>query len=82
MGVAGSLIAPYRPYFVAFTLGSLAWAFYGVYRPKLRAAQGKGGRQILAALHPTRREAPVFWVAAIVMALVLFPYWGAPLFLN
>ncbi len=82
MGTAGSFIGPYRPYSVTLALVSLAWTFYRAFRPKIRAAQGRGVLLILAALRPTKREAPVFLMAAVVMALVLFPYWGVPLFLN
>jgi hypothetical protein len=82
LGVAGSFVAPYRPYFVTLALVSLAWTFYRAFRLKLRAAQENGVLMILGALRPTNREAPVFWMAAIVILLVLFPYWGAPLFVN
>ena len=68
----------YRPYFMALSLASLTWTFWRFYRHKLAVARGP--RSALAALIPGRRDAPLFLLAGLVIALVLFPYWGAPLF--
>ncbi len=75
-------MAVYRPYFISLAVLSLAWTFYRAFRPKLMVARGKGIRAVLAALRPTQREAPVFLGAGLVILLVLFPYWGRPLFLG
>ncbi len=78
-GAAGRLTV-YRPYFMTLSLASLSWTFWRFYRHKLAAARGLGLQSALAALIPGRRDAPLFLLAGLVIALILFPYWGVPLF--
>jgi len=74
-----STFAPLRPYFLALSSVLLALGFYYVYR-KPRAAEACEG-EVCALDSRTRRLAkPLLWLATVaVLALALFPYYGAGL---
>jgi copper chaperone CopZ len=69
--------APYRPLFLAITAILLGVGFYFAYRrPKKAACEG----EVCEAPRVARWGRPLLWVAAaIVVALVAFPYYYAPL---
>ncbi len=70
------LLEPYRPVFVALTLGALAFAGWRIYRPANACAPGD-----VCAVPRGRLGFKIgFWVVAVLLAAMLgFPYF-APLF--
>ncbi|MDA0999031.1 MAG: hypothetical protein O2807_00755 [bacterium] len=42
----------------------------------------RGEGSALGAFKPTREDIPLFVVTAVVVLLVLFPYWGFPVFFG
>jgi len=71
--------APLRPYFLAVSTVLLALGFYFVYRQPKPAEACDG--EVCAIDSPARRWAkPILWLATLaVVALALFPYYGAKL---
>lgn len=71
LGISGAWIGnltaltPYKPFFIAITLGFLGYGFYLVYRkPKLACAQGEACARPL----PNRLVKGSLWVATILVA--------------
>jgi len=82
LGLGALLVAtfaPLRPYFLTLSTVLLALGFYFVYR-KPKAVEACEG-EVCAPDSRTRRLAkPLLWVATLaVLALGLFPYYGASL---
>lgn len=70
--------APLRPYFVALTAVFLGLGFYFAYRKPKQATACEG--QTCETPRAARWGRPLLWVAsAVVLALVTFPYYYAPL---
>jgi mercuric ion transport protein len=61
---------PFRPYFIALTVGFLAWGWYRLYRLTPVCTQSKGCDKDL------RRQRQVFWSIVLVISLLLtFPWY-------
>lgn len=79
LGVSGAWmsnlrgLAPYQPYFIAATLGFLAYGFYLVYwKPKKACADGAACARPL----PNTLVRASLWLATvIVFAAITFEYW-------
>jgi mercuric ion transport protein len=75
---AAQLFAPLRPYFLALTAIFLGLGFYFAYRQPKQAAECDG--QVCERPSAARWRRLLLWIAAvIVLALVTFPYYYAPL---
>ncbi len=84
VGVSGAWIgnltalAPYQPYFIAFTIAALGFGFYRVYGPRKACADGAACARPL----PNKLVQAGLWLAtALVGAAMAFPA-VAPLFLS
>jgi hypothetical protein len=72
----GSLTV-YRPYFIAFAIASLAWAFFRHFGGRVREARGGGAMAVLAALRPAKeRDALLCLGSLIVAAMMIVPPWS------
>ncbi len=75
---AAQQFAPLRPYFLALTAIFLGLGFYFAYRKPKQAAPCDG--QVCETPRAARWGRPLLWIAAVVvLALVTFPYYYAPL---
>lgn len=81
LGIGGAWVAslsklePFRPLFIAITLGFLGYAFYKVYKPVSISACSVDG----ACAQPgaERRNKLMLWtIAVLILALLAFPYYG------
>lgn len=81
LGIGGAWVAslsklePFRPLFIAITLGFLGYAFYKVYRPASASACSVDG----ACAQPgaERRNKLILWtITVLILALLAFPYYG------
>ena len=71
--------APLRPYFLTLSAMLLALGFYFVYR-KPRTAEACEGEVCASDSRARRAAKPLLWLATLaVLALALFPYYGARL---
>lgn len=82
LGIGGAWISyltrmePYRPLFVALTLGFLGWAFYRLYLQRPACTPGTPCADALVV----RRQRLLFWlVGPLLLGLLAVP-WLAPLF--
>ncbi len=76
LGASGLAFAaalePYRPYFLAITLISLAAGFYFTYRPQKEACSA--GTACISRKSRTLQVLSLWIVATLVVALLAFPY--------
>ena len=84
LGISGAWIgrltalAPYKPYFVAVTLGLLGYGFYLVYlKPKQVCADGSCARPL-----PNTIVKVSLWIATVLVLAALAFDWIAPLLLK
>ena len=84
LGISGAWIgrltalAPYKPYFVAVTLGLLGYGFYLVYlKPKQVCADGSCARPL-----PNTIVKVGLWIATVLVVAALAFDWIAPLLLK
>ena len=84
LGISGAWIgrltalAPYKPYFVAVTLGLLGCGFYLVYlKPKQVCADGSCSRPL-----PNTIVKVSLWIATVLVVAALAFDWIAPLLLK
>ncbi len=84
LGISGAWIAnltalaPYKPYFVAATLGLLGYGYYLVYlRPSTACADGSCARPL-----PNRLVKFSLWIATVLVAMALAFDFVAPLLLG
>jgi len=72
LGASAVKVAPYRPWFIAFTVLLVGVAFYSAYRP-LPAETCDDG---VCSPHSKRTARVLAWIAAIIAAmLIAFPYY-------
>jgi DNA-binding transcriptional MerR regulator len=73
LGAAAVKLEPYRPFFIAFTVGLVGVAFFSAYRPT--SAQD-GCEDSVCTPQSKRAAKSLAWIAAIVAAvLIAFPYY-------
>ncbi|MBT2131589.1 mercuric transporter MerT family protein [Aliiroseovarius lamellibrachiae] len=80
LGVSGAWIGnltalePYKPIFIAITLGFLGYGYWMVYRKPKACAQGEACARPL----PNRLVKSALWVATVLIMIALFWTWIAP----
>jgi len=80
LGVSGAWIGnltalePYKPIFIAITLGFLGYGYWMVYRKPKACADG----EICARPLPNRLVKSALWASTILIVIALFWNWIAP----
>ncbi|MGB1215789.1 MAG: mercuric transporter MerT family protein [Pikeienuella sp.] len=80
LGISGAWIGnltalePYKPIFIALTLGFLGYGFWMVYRKPKACAEGEACARPL----PNRLVKTALWASAVLILIALFWNWIAP----
>ncbi|MCA0906047.1 mercury transporter MerT [Ruegeria marisrubri] len=81
LGISGAWIGnltalePYKPIFIAVTLGFLGYGFWMVYRKPKACAEGEACARPL----PNRLVKSALWVSTVLIMIALFWNWIAPI---